>query len=288
MTARRTSWWRSADRLEDADAGGLGRDLDSASAGLRSYAAAEGPRVVFVGKLIVSKGCDLLLAAWPLVASRHPGARLMMVGFGEYRDGLARLWSALCVGRPRRRPRGRPARLGARGRGGGAAQLSVRIPRRPAGGIRRGGPRRRRHAGPLRPARVHRGRARRPQQRRDGRAEHVPRGVRHGRRRGRLDRSAPGLRPSLRPGRGRGRSRGRPAGRRRAPDLASISAPARSPRSPPNLNAWLALPDGGKGGRERLADGHRAGPLELGERRPDGGHGLRGRPRRSRARVLNP
>ena len=32
------------------------------------------PVIGFVGKLIVSKGPDLLLAAWPLVLVRHPGA----------------------------------------------------------------------------------------------------------------------------------------------------------------------------------------------------------------------
>jgi len=89
---------RLAGHLESADPGGLGRDLGVAAAGLRSFATAAGPRVVFVGKLIVSKGCDLLLAAWPLVAHEHPGARLLMVGFGEYRDGLNRLWSALGAG----------------------------------------------------------------------------------------------------------------------------------------------------------------------------------------------
>jgi len=51
--------------------------------------------VVFVGKLIVSKGVDLLLAAWPLVHAANPGARLLIVGFGEYEAGLRRLWSAL-------------------------------------------------------------------------------------------------------------------------------------------------------------------------------------------------
>ena len=122
---RRHELERLAGRLEQRRPGGLGRDLELAAAGIRSYAAAEGPRVVFVGKLIVSKGCDLLLAAWPLVARGHPGARLMMVGFGEYRDGLLRLWAALSLRRPRRRPRGRPPRLGARGRGGGAAHLPV-------------------------------------------------------------------------------------------------------------------------------------------------------------------
>jgi glycosyltransferase involved in cell wall biosynthesis len=44
--------------------------------------------VSYVGKLIVSKGVDLLLAAWPLVVGRVPGARLLVVGFGTYRDAL--------------------------------------------------------------------------------------------------------------------------------------------------------------------------------------------------------
>jgi glycosyltransferase involved in cell wall biosynthesis len=51
--------------------------------------------VVFVGKLIVSKGVDLLLAAWPLVHVRHPRARLEVAGFGAYEDGLHRLQAAL-------------------------------------------------------------------------------------------------------------------------------------------------------------------------------------------------
>jgi glycosyltransferase involved in cell wall biosynthesis len=53
------------------------------------------PEVVFVGKLIVSKGVDLLLAAWPLVHAAHPDARLRIAGFGEYEDGLRRLLAAL-------------------------------------------------------------------------------------------------------------------------------------------------------------------------------------------------
>jgi glycosyltransferase involved in cell wall biosynthesis len=51
--------------------------------------------VVFVGKLIVSKGVDLLLAAWPLVRAAHPEARLRIAGFGEYEAGLRRLLGAL-------------------------------------------------------------------------------------------------------------------------------------------------------------------------------------------------
>jgi len=53
------------------------------------------PRIVFVGKLIVSKGVDLLLAAWPLVRVEHPEARLEIAGFGEYEAGLRRLLAAL-------------------------------------------------------------------------------------------------------------------------------------------------------------------------------------------------
>src|SRR6185312_2481584 len=53
------------------------------------------PLVVFVGKLIVSKGVDLLLAAWPLVHARHPAVRLQVAGFGAYEDGLRRLQDAL-------------------------------------------------------------------------------------------------------------------------------------------------------------------------------------------------
>jgi glycosyltransferase involved in cell wall biosynthesis len=54
-----------------------------------------GPMVAYVGKLIVSKGVDLLLAAWPLVTAKHPEAKLKIAGYGEYEDGLRRLLAAL-------------------------------------------------------------------------------------------------------------------------------------------------------------------------------------------------
>jgi glycosyltransferase involved in cell wall biosynthesis len=53
------------------------------------------PLVAFVGKLIVSKGVDLLLAAWPLVHALNPEARLQIAGFGEYEEALRRLQAAL-------------------------------------------------------------------------------------------------------------------------------------------------------------------------------------------------
>ena len=54
--------------------------------------------VVFVGKLIGSKGVELLLAAWPLVLAEHPDARLLIVGFGAFRDGLHELAARLADG----------------------------------------------------------------------------------------------------------------------------------------------------------------------------------------------
>jgi glycosyltransferase involved in cell wall biosynthesis len=54
--------------------------------------------VVFVGKLIGSKGVELLLAAWPLVLATHPDARLLVVGFGGFRDGLQELEARLAAG----------------------------------------------------------------------------------------------------------------------------------------------------------------------------------------------
>ena len=73
--------------------GGRGRAVARPQAPL---APRQDPRkVVFVGKLIVSKGVDLLLAAWPLVRAEHPEARLQVAGFGEYEEGLRRLLRAL-------------------------------------------------------------------------------------------------------------------------------------------------------------------------------------------------
>jgi glycosyltransferase involved in cell wall biosynthesis len=57
--------------------------------------AGRDPLVAFVGKLIVSKGVDLLLAAWPLLHAEHPRVRLQVAGFGAYEDGLRRLQAAL-------------------------------------------------------------------------------------------------------------------------------------------------------------------------------------------------
>lgn len=88
-----------ANRLDCAESGdpdsSWARDPAEAARAVRWLADGDGPRVVYVGKLIVSKGVDLLLAAWPLVHAAHPGSRLIVAGFGAYRDGLEALAAAL-------------------------------------------------------------------------------------------------------------------------------------------------------------------------------------------------
>jgi glycosyltransferase involved in cell wall biosynthesis len=74
---------------------GEGPRPNTSPAGSSPSASRRADLVVFIGKLIVSKGVDLLLAAWPLVRADHPGARLEIAGYGEYEVGLRRLLAAL-------------------------------------------------------------------------------------------------------------------------------------------------------------------------------------------------
>jgi glycosyltransferase involved in cell wall biosynthesis len=74
------------------------RSAAEAAAGLASVDLATDRLVVFVGKLIASKGVELILAAWPLVLARVPDARLLLIGFGAFRPGLEGLVDALARG----------------------------------------------------------------------------------------------------------------------------------------------------------------------------------------------
>jgi glycosyltransferase involved in cell wall biosynthesis len=74
------------------------RDDDVVADALERILDGRGVLVAFVGKLIVSKGVDLLIAAWPLVLRSVPDARLVVVGFGAYREGLERLVARLQAG----------------------------------------------------------------------------------------------------------------------------------------------------------------------------------------------
>ena len=94
-----------ADRLDsEAPAAGesqdsFGRDGPAIGAALREWSEGD-ERVLYVGKFLVSKGVDLLVAAWPLVHRERVAAgarspRLLLVGFGAYERGLRELVEAL-------------------------------------------------------------------------------------------------------------------------------------------------------------------------------------------------
>ncbi len=85
-----------ADRLDRTDTAGWGGEAGAAAA-LRALDPANDLIVSYVGKLIVSKGVDLLLAAWPLVVGQVPEGRLCVVGFGGYRDALHEMVDALAA-----------------------------------------------------------------------------------------------------------------------------------------------------------------------------------------------
>ncbi|HEX7289638.1 MAG TPA: glycosyltransferase family 4 protein [Conexibacter sp.] len=84
---------------EEGERSAFARDVGEAATALADVAGGGDDRLVaFVGKLIVSKGVDLLLAAWPLVLAREPRARLVVVGFGAYRRAFERMLDALAAG----------------------------------------------------------------------------------------------------------------------------------------------------------------------------------------------
>src|SRR5215211_2419039 len=85
---------RLGEKLESGERAAWGGEPGAADA-LRELHPRRDRIVSYVGKLIVSKGVDLLLAAWPLVVARVPEARLVVVGFGTYRDSLGRFVEAM-------------------------------------------------------------------------------------------------------------------------------------------------------------------------------------------------
>jgi glycosyltransferase involved in cell wall biosynthesis len=94
----------------DADAGGLARKLAAVSASyeprkhdrdagerIREVLGSGDPVVVFVGKLIHSKGVHSLLSAFAR-SRAETGARLLVIGYGTFREGLEALTHALSTG----------------------------------------------------------------------------------------------------------------------------------------------------------------------------------------------
>jgi glycosyltransferase involved in cell wall biosynthesis len=84
----------AAEQRPQVGASAFTREELAAAEALERLDAEGDALVAFVGKLIVSKGVDLLLAAFPLVLEQAPHARLVVVGFGAYREGLERLMAA--------------------------------------------------------------------------------------------------------------------------------------------------------------------------------------------------
>ncbi len=64
----------------------------------RRHGLGEGPVVVCVSRLVPRKGQDVLVAGWPRVLDRHPGARLLLVGGGPDEARLRRSVAAAGVG----------------------------------------------------------------------------------------------------------------------------------------------------------------------------------------------
>jgi glycosyltransferase involved in cell wall biosynthesis len=83
-----------ASRLASDGERSFGRDAPAAAEAIESWLESE-PRVLFVGKLLVNKGVDLLAEAWTAVVREHPGARLLFAGFGEFADELRAQVAAL-------------------------------------------------------------------------------------------------------------------------------------------------------------------------------------------------
>lgn len=74
----------------------IGNPYDSS---VFSWPSAPAPRakVLFVGRLIPEKGCDLLLRAFAQVAAEHADAKLTVAGDGEERGALTRLAAELGI-----------------------------------------------------------------------------------------------------------------------------------------------------------------------------------------------
>ena len=77
------------------DRSSFSRDTAAAATAIEQLRPGEDRIVLFLGKEIVAKGLDLLLAAWPLVLQRVPDVRLVVVGFGAWHPTAVRMTAAL-------------------------------------------------------------------------------------------------------------------------------------------------------------------------------------------------
>jgi glycosyltransferase involved in cell wall biosynthesis len=77
------------------DGSSFRRDTAAAARALDRLRPGDDRIVLFLGKEILAKGLDLLLAAWPLVVQQVPDARLVVVGFGAWHPTAVRMTAAL-------------------------------------------------------------------------------------------------------------------------------------------------------------------------------------------------
>ena len=81
-----------------------GVDVDLFTAGAdggavrERYGLGDAPVVVCVSRLVARKGQDVLVAGWPRVLERHPGARLLLVGGGPAEASLRKAIRRLGIG----------------------------------------------------------------------------------------------------------------------------------------------------------------------------------------------
>jgi glycosyltransferase involved in cell wall biosynthesis len=87
----------AAEPSTPADGSSFSRDTAAAARAVGQLRPGEDRIVVFLGKEILAKGLDLLLAAWPLVLQRVPDARLVVVGFGAWHRTAVRMAAALAA-----------------------------------------------------------------------------------------------------------------------------------------------------------------------------------------------
>ena len=272
---------RLAAKLEGSAAASWGGEAGAAAA-LRSLGPDD--RIVsYVGKLIVSKGVDLLLAAWPRVVAKVPEASLVVVGFGTYREAMGRFVEAL-----RRADTEDLREIAARGReleGGPPGEL-----RYLRAFLDSGVDEEWLRAAPRAAERIHfTGRLEyddlpslRARLRGAGDAEHLPRGLRDGGRRGRGLRRPAAVGRALGHGRGHGLA-GPGAARGAAPAAVLPGRPRRGGADRRQARGLAhARP---RRARTRQGGAGRAGgrPLLLGERGREGDRGRTRAPRRSTA-----
>jgi glycosyltransferase involved in cell wall biosynthesis len=85
----------AAEPPSPSDGSSFSRDTAAAARAIDQLRPGKDRIVLFLGKEIIAKGLDLLLAAWPLVLQQLPDARLVVVGFGAWHPTAVRMTAAL-------------------------------------------------------------------------------------------------------------------------------------------------------------------------------------------------